>query len=361
MEKPGASGHAGPLNVPAFLTKLWTLVSDPDTDALIAWSPSGRSFHVFDPGQFAQEVLPKYFKHNHMASFIRQLNMYGFRKVVHVQPGPQRRAQRDLTEFQHPDFLRGHEQLLENIKRKVTNVPGIKTEDLAAAEQDSVAGLGHDVRVMKAKQECMDLKLDAIKQENEALWRELTTLQRKQAQQQKVVNKLTQFLISLVQPNQLMGLKRKVPLMLDESSLAHSPEKCSCPDFLDNGLAAHDPGTSSLDDYDPSLFSAANIASISLADLPQFSSLASTAAEAGMDPNESNLMIHIKEEPPSPPIRESSLMEEASPEYPTDLVMPLSPNSFISSFLQEDQPHSVLTAYDTDDDDTPSIPQPAAE
>lgn len=26
-------------NVPAFLTKLWTLVDDPDTDPLICWSP----------------------------------------------------------------------------------------------------------------------------------------------------------------------------------------------------------------------------------------------------------------------------------------------------------------------------------
>lgn len=26
-------------NVPAFLTKLWTLVEDPDTDPLICWSP----------------------------------------------------------------------------------------------------------------------------------------------------------------------------------------------------------------------------------------------------------------------------------------------------------------------------------
>ena len=26
-------------NVPAFLTKLWTLVEDPDADPLICWSP----------------------------------------------------------------------------------------------------------------------------------------------------------------------------------------------------------------------------------------------------------------------------------------------------------------------------------
>lgn len=39
MDGPGAAAGAGPSNVPAFLTKLWTLVEDPDTDALICWSP----------------------------------------------------------------------------------------------------------------------------------------------------------------------------------------------------------------------------------------------------------------------------------------------------------------------------------
>ncbi|XP_026542926.1 heat shock factor protein 1, partial [Notechis scutatus] len=123
MEPPGAvagGGGAGS-NVPAFLTKLWTLVEDPDTDALICWSPSGNSFHVFDQGQFAKEVLPKYFKHNNMASFVRQLNMYGFRKVVHIEQGGLVKPEKDDTEFQHPHFLRGQEHLLENIKRKVTN------------------------------------------------------------------------------------------------------------------------------------------------------------------------------------------------------------------------------------------------
>lgn len=46
MEGGGAAAvGAGPggSNVPAFLTKLWTLVEDPDTDSLICWSPvSGR-------------------------------------------------------------------------------------------------------------------------------------------------------------------------------------------------------------------------------------------------------------------------------------------------------------------------------
>jgi hypothetical protein len=41
MDLPLGPGAPGPSNVPAFLTKLWTLVSDPDTDTLICWSPVG--------------------------------------------------------------------------------------------------------------------------------------------------------------------------------------------------------------------------------------------------------------------------------------------------------------------------------
>lgn len=46
----------------------------------------------------------------------------GFRKVVHIEQGGLVKPERDDTEFQHPYFIRGHENLLENIKRKVTNV-----------------------------------------------------------------------------------------------------------------------------------------------------------------------------------------------------------------------------------------------
>uniref|UniRef100_A0A8C6XEL5 HSF-type DNA-binding domain-containing protein n=1 Tax=Naja naja TaxID=35670 RepID=A0A8C6XEL5_NAJNA len=107
------------VSVPAFLTKLWTLVEDPETNHLICWNTNGTSFHVFDQSQFAKEVLPKYFKHNNMASFVRQLNMYGFRKVVNIEQGGLVKPERDDTEFQHLYFLQGHEHLLELIKRKV--------------------------------------------------------------------------------------------------------------------------------------------------------------------------------------------------------------------------------------------------
>lgn len=46
----------------------------------------------------------------------------GFRKVVHIEQGGLVKPEKDDTEFQHPYFVRGQENLLENIKRKVTTV-----------------------------------------------------------------------------------------------------------------------------------------------------------------------------------------------------------------------------------------------
>lgn len=85
-----------------------------------------------------------------------------------------------------------------------------RTEEGGLEGQDSVTRLLTDVQLMKGKQECMDSKLLAMKHENEALWREVASLRQKHAQQQKVVNKLIQFLISLVQSNRILGVKRKM-------------------------------------------------------------------------------------------------------------------------------------------------------
>ncbi|XP_041102466.1 heat shock factor protein 1-like isoform X2 [Polyodon spathula] len=335
MDMDLQSGGAGPVsggilgsgsNVPAFLTKLWTLVEDPDTDPLICWSPSGNSFHVFDQGRFAKEVLPKYFKHNNMASFVRQLNMYGFRKVVHIEQGGLVKPEKDDTEFQHAYFIRGQELLLENIKRKVTNVSNIKHEDLKI-RQDDVSKLLTDVHIMRGKQEGMDSKLISMKHENKALWREVASLRQKHAQQQKVVNKLIQFLISLVQSNRVLGMKRKIPLMLNDSSSAHSMPKYSRQYSLEplQGSPAFSPTSQSYTGANLFSDSSVNCGPIisDVTDLPQLSPSASPNDQTEDDTSPAVL---IKEEPLSPDVELIAVDET-----------PVSPTTFIDSLLEDSE------------------------
>ncbi|XP_025778717.1 heat shock factor protein 1 [Puma concolor] len=326
---------------------------------------SGNSFHVFDQGQFAKEVLPKYFKHNNMASFVRQLNMYGFRKVVHIEQGGLVKPERDDTEFQHPCFLRGQEQLLENIKRKVTSVSTLKNEDIKI-RQDSVTKLLTDVQLMKGKQESMDSKLLAMKHENEALWREVASLRQKHAQQQKVVNKLIQFLISLVQSNRILGVKRKIPLMLNDSSAAHSMPKYGRQYSLEHihgsgPYSAPSPAYSSSSLYSPDTVANSGPIISDITELAPGSPLASPGGSIDERPVSSSPLVRVKEEPPSPP--RSPRVEEASPGHPSSVVeIPLSPTALIDSILRESEPAPAAPATPLTDAGgrRPSPPPPPA-
>ncbi|XP_032744326.1 heat shock factor protein 2 isoform X1 [Rattus rattus] len=198
-------------NVPAFLSKLWTLVEETHTNEFITWSQNGQSFLVLDEQRFAKEILPKYFKHNNMASFVRQLNMYGFRKVVHIESGIVKQERDGPVEFQHPYFKQGQDDLLENIKRKVSSS---KPEENKIRQEDLTKIISSAQKV-QIKQETIESRLSELKSENESLWKEVSELRAKHAQQQQVIRKIVQFIVTLVQNNQLVSLKRKRPLLLN--------------------------------------------------------------------------------------------------------------------------------------------------
>jgi hypothetical protein len=95
--------------ISAFLDKLFVILEDESIQDIISWQLDGNSFIIKKPTELEEIVLPKYFKHNNIQSFVRQLNMYSFSKTKHDS---------NFREFKQSKFMKGRRDLLHLIKRK---------------------------------------------------------------------------------------------------------------------------------------------------------------------------------------------------------------------------------------------------
>lgn len=94
---------------------LCSFLDESKNTELIRWSDRGDSFVVLDEDEFAKTLIPELFKHNNYASFVRQLNMYGFHKRVGLSDNSMKASERknkSPSEYYNPYFKRGHPNLL---------------------------------------------------------------------------------------------------------------------------------------------------------------------------------------------------------------------------------------------------------
>lgn len=145
----------------------------------------------------------------------------GFHKIASIDNGGLK-FDKDEMEFSHPCFQRENPYLLEHIKRKIATTKQAP-EDKTAIKPEIVNKVMSEVKVVRGRQDTLDSRFSAMKQENEALWREIAVLRQKHMKQQQIVNKLIQFLVTLVQPtrggagiNSMNGVKRRFQLMIND-------------------------------------------------------------------------------------------------------------------------------------------------
>ncbi|KAG1084582.1 hypothetical protein G6F42_021727 [Rhizopus arrhizus] len=180
-------------SVPAFLNKLYNMVEDLSTTDLIRWSNDGTSFIVEKHEEFAKTVLPRFYKHNTFASFVRQLNMYDFHKVPHLQQGVLiAEAEHEIWEFSNPHFQRGRPDLLVLVTRKRN-----RDRDAIDSETVTLSTLAQDLDALKKHQSTIGTELNDLHRDNEILWQETLNAREKYQRHQEAIEKILQFLTAI--------------------------------------------------------------------------------------------------------------------------------------------------------------------
>jgi heat shock transcription factor len=198
---------------------------------LIRWSDDGSSFIVLDEDEFARTLIPELFKHNNYASFVRQLNMYGFHKKVGLSDNSMKASETKAkapSEYYNKYFKRGRQELLWLIQKPKNPPAGPKrkrddenkgdsdedrkyiqdtggggyveevavrgNEQMAMIPQSEYNSLRVEVRGLQQQQKLISTMLTQIKRQNEELYSRATSFQALHDRHENSINAILTFL-----------------------------------------------------------------------------------------------------------------------------------------------------------------------
>ncbi|XP_057854274.2 heat stress transcription factor A-2 [Cryptomeria japonica] len=196
-----------------FLTKTYEIVDDPSTDFVVSWSVGNNSFVVKNPHYFSLNLLPRYFKHGNISSFIRQLNTYGFRKV---DP--------DRWEFAHESFLRGQKQLLAGIRRRR---PNHQARNLGDGNNDGLEG------GLQGDEDAIVVEIVQLKKEQESIDKDMEDLKRRLELTEQRPQQMISFLATVVNNPNLI-----TQMLQNKASLSSGKKRRRVPYNEEEGLMA---------------------------------------------------------------------------------------------------------------------------
>lgn len=180
------------------------MLDDPTSSEVVEWAEDGASFIVKDTNEFSKEVLPKHFKHNNFASFVRQLNKYDFHKVKASADGTGKRYGDFAWEFKHPNFTLHSIDQLSNIRRK----PPSSKKSFGKEESEGVNMMqtmtmvpgavpsAPEVNLLNLGQADLANYLQTLSKNYETVVRDMVMVKRNMAAQDQLMQHLLQYLVN---------------------------------------------------------------------------------------------------------------------------------------------------------------------
>jgi len=97
-----------------FPRRLYRLLKDTEgargRPDLISFTNGGTAFQIHQPEEFERVVLPLYFRHGKLSSFLRQCRKYGFKRVL-----KENGRRKGVYTYNHPLFRDGKPELCDDI------------------------------------------------------------------------------------------------------------------------------------------------------------------------------------------------------------------------------------------------------
>lgn len=128
-----ADSDDGKASNESFPHKLYRMLYEAEQDGkdnVVSFLPSGRGFVIHEPRKF-EEIMSRYFTTRRLASFQRQLNLYGFRRISEGK---------EKGGYFHKFFIKGKRSLTKRIRRKSTASRSAASTSARRFSNGSLAG-----------------------------------------------------------------------------------------------------------------------------------------------------------------------------------------------------------------------------
>ena len=140
-----------------FVRALFEMVSNPENANAVGWTADGTALVIRSATALSERVLPRYFTHNNLSSFVRQLNMYGFAKPPPTDGRWLRHA------FCHRHFVRGRPELLVKIQRKRRGTVAAASPNKRQANEDRTREQPESTTIVRVSHANVDVQAELTK------------------------------------------------------------------------------------------------------------------------------------------------------------------------------------------------------